>query len=125
MAILEALLISSEKCETNIYTNSTTAIQAISKSKKGKAREQLKSTNTAILKAIKLIVETKNISLVLHKIKAHTGIKENEIADIEAKKGTEEETIVRVQQTQIKIQYLVPYRKEQKLKGRLISSLKS
>src|SRR5207253_2976990 len=85
----------------NIYTDSAAAIQATNKSKKGKARKWLKSNNPAILKAIRLIVETKGISLILHKIKAHIGIKENEIADAEAKKGTQEYKLVRVQQTQI------------------------
>ena len=39
IAILEALLISPEKCEANIYTDSATAIQAISKSKKEKVKK--------------------------------------------------------------------------------------
>ena len=38
----------------------------------------------------------------MHKIKVHIGIKENKIADTEAKKGTQEYKVVRVQQTQIK-----------------------
>ena len=96
MAILEAQLISPERCEANIYTDSAAAIQAINKSKKGKVREWLKLNNTAILKAIRLIVKTKNIRLILHKIKAHIGIKENKIADTEAKKGIQEHKVVRV-----------------------------
>ena len=59
-------------------------------------REWLKSNNTAILKAIRLIVETKGIRLILHKIKAHIGNKENEIADTEAKKGIQKHRVVRV-----------------------------
>ena len=102
MAILEAILISPEKCEVNIYTDSAASIQAIDRTKNCKAREWLKTNNTAILKAIKQATETKEIEVIMHKIKAHSGIRENEIADYEAKKGIEEPIATQVQIMQVK-----------------------
>jgi ribonuclease HI len=105
MAILEALLISPEKSEVNIFTDSMAGIQAVEKVKKNtmlKAREWLKKNNTAILKAINQAIETKLLRVVMHKVKAHSGISGNEIADLEAKKGLLEANIVKVQHIQTK-----------------------
>jgi ribonuclease HI len=102
MAILEALLISPENCEANIYTDSAASIQALDKTKSLKARDWLKRNNTSILKALKQIIETKNIRIKMHKVKAHNGVQGNELADSEAKKGIEEDKVVKVQTTQTK-----------------------
>ena len=77
MAILEALLISPANCKANIYTDSAASIQAIDKIKNCKARGWLKKNNTAILKALKQVIETKNINVRMHKVKTHSGVKEN------------------------------------------------
>ena len=90
IAILEALLISPERGVANIYTDSAASIQAIKRIKECKARDWLKKNNTAILKAIRQTIETKDIKVIMHKIKAHSGIRENELADLEAKKGSDE-----------------------------------
>ena len=100
MAILEALLISPERGVANIYTDSAASIQAIKRIKECKARDWLKKNNTAILKAIRQTIETKDIKVIMHKIKAHSGIRENELADLEAKKGSDEPIATQVQLTQ-------------------------
>jgi ribonuclease HI len=91
MAILEATLISPENSLTNIFTDSAVGIHLVNRIQEDiRAREWCKGSNTAILKAIKMVIETKNLKLRLHKVKAHSGIIENDLADIEAKKGAKE-----------------------------------
>ena len=87
MAILEILLISPEQCEVNIFTDSEASIQTIDKIKKNRARDWSKKNNIAILKGLKQAIETKNIKVRMHKVKAYSGVRKNEIADSEAKKG--------------------------------------
>jgi ribonuclease HI len=102
MAILEAVLISPENCKTDIFTDSATGIGLVEKIQKyTKSRNWIKGGNTSILKAIKFGIETKSLKIILHKVKAHSGIRENEIVDKEAKEGANENNLVEVQQTQV------------------------
>jgi hypothetical protein len=74
-----------------IYTDSKAAIELIQKTLlASKARAWLKSSNTTILAAIKEAVHTKNLNLVLQKVKAHSGNALNDRADRVAKDGTKD-----------------------------------
>ena len=66
-----------------IYTDSLTSIFAIRRILKGKEAD-----NRSIVNAILKEMESKNFSIKIEKIKAHSGIIGNELADALAKKGT-------------------------------------
>lgn len=102
-AILEAILLCPDDAEVEINTDSMAAIQGIERARSySRPRDWVKSTNTSLLKAIRLAIQSKNLKLKLHKIKAHSGVRENEIADREAKKAASEEERVTIEVKQTK-----------------------
>jgi ribonuclease HI len=87
-ACLVTLLLVPEKCKVEIRTDSSCGISAIENCLKNeKTREWLKSKNSNILRAIKKVCESKTLYLRLTKVKAHSGDRYNNLADILAKEG--------------------------------------
>ena len=88
VVILLALLVTLHNNSITIFTDSQAAITAIenmSTPKQISPREILKSTNNLVLLKIKTLIQYKQLSLILIKVKAHLGIDGNEKADAAAK----------------------------------------
>ena len=87
-AIWLALLTTSYKAEAHIFTDSKAAIEAIERSNTNtKTRNWLKSKNKSIIRQIKSCCKAKDLNLILHKVKGHSGNKWNDQADRLAKEG--------------------------------------
>ena len=94
-AIGTALLAAPENAKVTVATNSAAAIQAIKKSSDvNKLRECFKIKNRNMLLSIQKIKSVKNLDLQLKKVKGHSNILENDIADSLAKKGAREGSIL-------------------------------
>ena len=90
-AIFLALLIIPSKNTLRIYSDSQAAINSVTRilSQRFTPRVTLKTPNNLLLLKIKILIEQKDISLFLIKVKAHMGIPENEKADKQVKFRTE------------------------------------
>ncbi|CAG8838036.1 37046_t:CDS:2, partial [Gigaspora margarita] len=61
-------------------------------------QEWIKISNPTILGVIKVVAQSKELEVILEKVKAHSGVKQNERADRIAKKGGEVDVPTRVKQ---------------------------
>ena len=88
VAILVALLITPNKREVKIKTDSKVAILAIERGlKTDKARQWLRIKNSGLVATIVETIKTKKLKLQLTKIKGHSGDFYNDLADVKAKEG--------------------------------------
>src|SRR5438034_266196 len=88
MAILSALCTCSYNCTVDIYTDSQNCIDIFdSFLKNEKYRRTLKIKNHSIWSVIMQTVEKFHLKVTLHKVKAHSNLAENDMADQLAKDG--------------------------------------
>ena len=89
VAILLALLGVPPDITMNIYSDSQAAIWTIENMLKGQlsARKILKTTNNLLVIKIITIIRENHLAVKFTKVKAHTGIDENETADRLAKQA--------------------------------------
>ena len=87
-AILTALIICPKESTVNIYTDSLNAIRTYDNFLITSSRKNLKKNNMLVWHTIHHIVNTLNLKVRLHKIKAHTGIIFNDMADNLAKEAS-------------------------------------
>src|SRR5438034_6642831 len=89
MAILSALCTCSCNCTVDIYTDSQNCIDIFnSLFKNDKYRRTLKIKNHSIWTVIMQTVEKFHLKVILHKVKAHSNLTENDMADQLAKEGS-------------------------------------
>ncbi|CAB5210423.1 unnamed protein product [Rhizophagus irregularis] len=86
VAIFLALLTTPENSNVTIYTDSLGAINSINSAFNSTTRTWLKKTNNLIIIKIIMLIREASINLKLVKIKGHSGIIGNDIADKLAKK---------------------------------------
>ncbi|CAG8775530.1 5996_t:CDS:2, partial [Gigaspora margarita] len=67
-----------------------------------RTREWIKIYNSMILGVIKVVVQSKIVDVVLEKVKAHSGDKQNKRADRIAKEGDKANVLIRVKQVMTK-----------------------
>jgi ribonuclease HI len=92
LAILLALLATPATCTLKIFTDSECAIKAIQQTRFKSIRKWLKTSNSVLLTKIQILIQEKQIDIQLIKVKAHIGIKENELADNYAKQAANKYT---------------------------------
>ncbi|PKY35031.1 hypothetical protein RhiirB3_455340, partial [Rhizophagus irregularis] len=87
VAIFLALLTAPENSNVTIYTDSLGAINSINSTFDSTTRKWLKKTNNLIIIKIIMLIRKASINIKLVKIKGHSGIIGNDIADKLAKNG--------------------------------------
>ncbi|PKC55690.1 RnaseH-domain-containing protein, partial [Rhizophagus irregularis] len=87
VAIFLALLTAPENSNVTIYTDSLSAINSINSTFDSTTRKWLKKTNNLIIIKIIMLIRKASINIKLVKIKGHSGIIGNDIADKLAKNG--------------------------------------
>src|SRR4051794_16313204 len=87
MAILTVVYVTLRDTKLNIYTNSQASIKAISNIIKNSKKVQKKFKNWTFLQSINEIITIQNVEFHIIKVKVHSGIKYNEIANKLAKDG--------------------------------------
>jgi ribonuclease HI len=113
-AIWTALLTAPCEAQTHIFTDSKAAIEAIeSHQENSKLRNWFKTKNRSIIRQIKDCCIAKNLDLVLHKVKGHSGNKWNDIADKLAKEGINETNPIKVPETTLNNLLVIPKWKNQ------------
>ncbi|PKY34963.1 ribonuclease H-like protein [Rhizophagus irregularis] len=95
VAIFLALLTAPENSNVTIYTDSLGAINSINSAFNSTTRTWLKKTNNLIIIKIIMLIREASINLKLVKIKGHSGIIGNDIADKLAKKRRCENNLFR------------------------------
>ncbi|RHZ83449.1 hypothetical protein Glove_92g59 [Diversispora epigaea] len=87
MAILTAVYATPKHSRLCIFTDSQAAIDAIANATANPRKAHRKLKNWTIVKAIEEIASVQNLTLQLEKVKAHSGVIHNEMADKLAKEG--------------------------------------
>ncbi|RHZ58961.1 hypothetical protein Glove_366g6 [Diversispora epigaea] len=87
MAILTAVYATPKRSRLCIFTDSQAAIDAIANAAANPRKAHRKLKNWTIVKAIEEIAKVQNLTLRLEKIKAHSGVIHNEMADKLAREG--------------------------------------
>jgi ribonuclease HI len=93
VAIFLALLTAPEKSNMTIYTDSLYAINLINSAFQLMTRAWFKKTNNLLIIKIMMLVREALINLKIVKIKGHSGIIDNDIADELAKKSQKENNL--------------------------------
>jgi exonuclease III len=121
-AIWSALLTAPVNAQVHIRTDSKAAIEAIEKHQMiCKLRNWFKTKNRSIIRQILDCCKAKNLSLFLHKVKGHSGIIENDLADEFAKKGLSRINVLNIPETSYKDLKYVPKWKDKSIDNSLRS----
>jgi ribonuclease HI len=91
MAIMTALLTCPQHCLVSVYTDSQSSIQLIEdKTIHINTRKKFKTKNFSIITSIQHIIDALSLTIIFHKIKAHTGNRFNDLVDNLAKSAPPE-----------------------------------
>jgi ribonuclease HI len=90
IAVLLALLVSSPNSEVHIYTDSKSVIDkfkslALNVSTFRYARDRLKDSHSSLWYSVFVVMETLNLKVIMHKVKAHNNNRFNDLTDKLAK----------------------------------------
>src|SRR5205823_3469405 len=88
-AIFLALLTAPGNSNVEIYTDSQCAFDVLSHLHNNSTRKWLKMNNAWFLQKIELLLRTEGISIKMIKVKGHSGIVGNDLADDMANKGAD------------------------------------
>ena len=124
-ACLIAVLIVPNECSVEIRSDSACAIATISESlKNSSTRYWMKLKNNSLIRAIVKTCRSKQIRLKLSKVKAHSGEQFNDIADLLAKEGAKEESVIEFNNMSITNVKFIPEWKNCKLETPLRTFVK-